>query len=429
MTFLAVIPAAAPAVQRYASTTGSGDPTACIALAPCSLPDALSNGYLSGGDEIILSPGIYTVSSELAVTKAIHVHGTGAAAATVVESNGFGNGVAINHMGAYLSDFELRHNTGAGYGARVVAGNLERMIVRSNVDNGCELTAGLIRDSVCQTNAASKSGLSVNLGGSGTYTMSLRNVTAIGTATNSSGINVYADGSVDVTLVGKSVIARGVWKDVWAASIDTAKVAVNLEHSNYETTGLGGTSVRTITDPSTNANQTTAPLFVDAPAGDYRQAAGSPTIDAGQSDIFSGTADFERQARPSGAANDIGADEYLAPPAPGGPSGADTTPPAGKIVKKPARRTSRRKASFSFSSNEPGSTYLCKLDRGKYRACKSGFSKRVMPGKACSACRRGRSGRQQGRDAGPLALACHPPLTGSGRRDRADCRSVGFTHA
>ena len=382
------LPATASAFERYASPTGGGAPATCSSAAPCSIADALSNTYLLNGDDVILTPGTYTVPFEITITKAIDVYGIGAASATVVESNGVANGFLINNAGAKLSNFVLHHNSGTTAGVRLVAGDLERMIVRSSTGEGCELYAGFIRDSVCATDASSHSGLAVNVGGSSIYTLSLRNVTAIGNgAANSHGIFVYADGAASVTLVGKSVIARGNSNDIWAASIDTAVINVTLSYSNFEDVGLGGSSTRTVTDPTTNSNQTAAPLFVNAAGGDYRQAAGSPTIDTGTHDAFSGLIDFEGQTRPNGAANDIGADEYHAPAAPGGPSGpgsnpeADTTAPVGKIVKGPRRKTKSRKATFKFSSNEAGSTFLCKLDRGSYKPCKSPLRARVKPGR------------------------------------------------
>jgi hypothetical protein len=49
----------------------------------------------------------------------------------------------------------------------------------------------------------------------------------------------------------------------------------------------------------------------------------------------------------------------------------DGTAPNARIVRGPAARTSARVATFRFSSNEAGSTFQCKLDRGRWTACKS----------------------------------------------------------
>lgn len=52
---------------------------------------------------------------------------------------------------------------------------------------------------------------------------------------------------------------------------------------------------------------------------------------------------------------------------PASPSGfADST-----ALKKPKRKSAKRKAKFKFKSSEAGSTFECKLDRTKWRRCKS----------------------------------------------------------
>ena len=49
----------------------------------------------------------------------------------------------------------------------------------------------------------------------------------------------------------------------------------------------------------------------------------------------------------------------------------DTKPPNTRITKGPGKRLRARIASFTFTSTEPGSRFQCKLDKGKYRTCKS----------------------------------------------------------
>ncbi len=73
------------------------------------------------------------------------------------------------------------------------------------------------------------------------------------------------------------------------------------------------------------------------------------------------------RSRPQGAAIDVGGDElpFSAPP----PS--DTTPPDTTIDKGPKKKTKSKKATFAFSSNEPGSTFTCTVDKKPAAPCTS----------------------------------------------------------
>ena len=53
------------------------------------------------------------------------------------------------------------------------------------------------------------------------------------------------------------------------------------------------------------------------------------------------------------------------------------TAPATQLKKHPAKRTTKRKAKFTFSSSEAGSNFECKLDKQPFRACASPFKKKV----------------------------------------------------
>lgn len=61
---------------------------------------------------------------------------------------------------------------------------------------------------------------------------------------------------------------------------------------------------------------------------------------------------------------------YTTPEPPPGP-GKDVTPPATKLGKHPPKSTHSRKAKFTFSANEPGSRFRCKLDSAPYKSCRS----------------------------------------------------------
>jgi hypothetical protein len=58
----------------------------------------------------------------------------------------------------------------------------------------------------------------------------------------------------------------------------------------------------------------------------------------------------------------------------------DTKKPTVKVKKGPAKRTSKRRAAFTLSASERGATFKCKLDRKKFKSCRSRTRVNVKPG-------------------------------------------------
>lgn len=65
----------------------------------------------------------------------------------------------------------------------------------------------------------------------------------------------------------------------------------------------------------------------------------------------------------------------------GGGTGADTSDPETTIAKRPKRTTSKRRVKIEFTSNEPGSAFTCKLNRGRPAPCTSAFRVRSKRGR------------------------------------------------
>jgi CSLREA domain-containing protein len=66
----------------------------------------------------------------------------------------------------------------------------------------------------------------------------------------------------------------------------------------------------------------------------------------------------------------------------GGAPTADATAPTVTITKGPKARTTSTTAKFKFKANEAGSTFQCKLDKGKFKSCRSPKTyKKLKPGK------------------------------------------------
>lgn len=366
--------AGAEAAQRYVAPTGSG--AACTQVAPCSIDQGVNSA--GAGDEVIVASGTYN-PGDLVSANGLSIHGVAGQPRPVINSSA---NAAFNLSGAITNVRDLTiHHTGTFTGLAVLStsGTIERVDVRSSGFEACSIGLDiLMRDSICAATNPNGTALSRDFSG-GTTTMKLRNVTAIATGTSSKGIFVSATSSGYNAVDAKNVIVQGGLYDIQTqrtAPVDFASVV--LTNSNYDVISAGpGTS---ITAPGTGTNQTGAPLFVDAGAGDYRQAPGSPTVDAGTTDPDLGLADLDGDARTLGSAPDIGADELVpavTPPPPG-----DTTPPETTISKGPRAKTKSKKATFRFSSSESGSTFVCALDGNVARPCVSPLKlTRVTKGK------------------------------------------------
>jgi streptogramin lyase len=62
------------------------------------------------------------------------------------------------------------------------------------------------------------------------------------------------------------------------------------------------------------------------------------------------------------------------------PTAADTDPPNTKLKKKPRKRSHDRTPTFEASSDESGSKFRCKLDRGRFKPCPAKKTFHVKPG-------------------------------------------------
>jgi hypothetical protein len=63
------------------------------------------------------------------------------------------------------------------------------------------------------------------------------------------------------------------------------------------------------------------------------------------------------------------------------PAASDKEPPETTITKAPKRKSFKRKAKFAFASDEPGSTFECRLDKGGFQPCGASAKFKVKAGK------------------------------------------------
>ncbi len=353
-----VAPAGASAVLRYAEPGVGGSNPACPQSDPCDLEEAVE--MAAAGDEIVILSGTYSMTDPLSIGGVgTVVHGEEGQPRPLLQTSGF-TGVSMGTTSSILRDLRIEH-TGSGRGLSTI-GTVERVEVRSTsatADFGCHLSlAAVLRDSFCSTTAGAVPAVRVFQSGAFANTIRLRNVTAV--SAGSFGLNARAETGEDLTVDVRATVARGgAGTDVRAETDGMASTSatVNLDHSNYATTSVG--TAGSVTPAGTGTNQTGAPLFANAAAGDFHQLAGSPTINQGAVDAFSGTIDIDREPRSQGPAADIGADEF------------DQIAPSISITAGPGdgETVGSASAGFEFTSDDPTASFSCELDGGGFGAC------------------------------------------------------------
>ncbi len=295
---------------------------------PCTIyaaADANAAG-IQAGDEVVLAPGEYSDSAGdlgpsefVQLAPAIRVHGEAGAPRPkiVLEGSSALRGALIVEEGDTLSHLEIVTSV-ARSNIEVENGLVEDLIARNGSATqsiACVQVAGTIRNSACLTSAPESVALGESTATALSSTATLRNVTAIDTGSGGVGLSYKVFGSGGVSVDGKSVIAEGRLKDVLAAAREfsgsVGQVAVALAHSDFDSTEAsadpGGSA--SVTAAGTDGNVEAPPLLG---ADGYHELSGSPTIDAGETDVSSASTDIDGQARAIGKP-DIGADEYIHP--------------------------------------------------------------------------------------------------------------------
>lgn len=137
-------------------------------------------------------------------------------------------------------------------------------------------------------------------------------------------------------------------------------------------------------------------------AGELQSFLGEAEADAGGNwkvtySVPGGTIVAATQTKEGGGTSELSTATVPADPSTGGGGGStggggsnkggpppvtDTKAPKATITKGPKAQTTSTTAKFKFKSNETGSTFQCKLDKGKFKKCKSPKTyKKLKPGK------------------------------------------------
>jgi hypothetical protein len=141
-------------------------------------------------------------------------------------------------------------------------------------------------------------------------------------------------------------------------------------------TATPGAAVRLFSKPSSSLGDVEAFLGQAVADGAGQWQIGHAAIPVGK--LVAATQSVP-SVSPHGANTSELSDSVAAVAAPIPPG--DTDPPETVIKKKPRKKSIDRTPTFKFTSDEPGSTFQCKLDRRAFAACGSKATFRVRPGK------------------------------------------------
>jgi hypothetical protein len=326
-----VLCAQAAAAVRYAAPTGiGGEP--CISRTPCPLAKAIEDAP-NDGDEVVVRSGQYAITATISVEKKLNIHGeAGQPRPRLLPDSAFSGQTLVLHGGGpgeyRISRLEVQSKSLALHafnGPSFISGLL---LLGNGSGAGAAVFeyegTSVLRDTIARANGQGARAVSATSG-----PLHLRNVTAIASGAGSVGVDVagtcfFNQGACmapqhDGLIVARNVIARGVAHDISATVVSSGpKAEIDIGHSNFVTSFASqpGTKIT-----NSGGNQTAAPLYTAGQLENWHQREGSPTIDAGIEDPYTGATDYDGDPRKVGAAVDIGADEYVPPVEPGGGGG------------------------------------------------------------------------------------------------------------
>ena len=291
-----VAPAGASAKSYYA--TPSPEPGAsCTAESPCALSTAISTA--ADGETVVIGAGTYSEPGAYPGADPVYAD---AAKDLTIEGAVIGvgrpvvNGVfLLTGPGTRLSDVAI-HSSWFEYSALDLGNgaHADRVVASSGAIDGCRIASsgGTVTNSLCLGPSPS-SGLSTQLR-TGSGSINVRNATMIGKY-------AYYSGPVSGTTVSDSIAKRstGLGAD---ANMNTGTTALVRTYALHQE----GTAL------SEESPLTEEPTFREA--GDFRVAAGSPSIDFGSTAAEPGELDLNGNLRKIGTKVDLGAYEFVPDP-------------------------------------------------------------------------------------------------------------------
>jgi hypothetical protein len=357
LALLALAPAGASAANQYfVSPSGAG--TKCTPAEPCTIQRAVES--TADGDTVTLAGGTYGAGAlPLAGVRIEHEinFGAGPGEPATVETIG---GATVNVGDKSHAALHDIHFVGTGP-LNLESGSADRIYVDYFGEHkpvtdiaACELGVGtILRDSVCWAREGGEStkANAIQVVGSGfgvNGTTYLRNDTAIAIDESGHGLLAQAGNGAKLKVDADGVIAASIGSTDVAAELllpgsgPESKLAI--VHSDFSSISQEP-PYATVTAPGTAGNTTAPPQFVEGGAqGNFREVAGSPTIDGGLTDPHSAILDLDgtNRAKPgcfgAEAVPDMGAYEFnpvancpVPPPPP--PPPPEPKPPVFRILK------------------------------------------------------------------------------------------------
>ena len=299
--------------SRYGSPTGTNlDP--CTAAQPCDGYTAIHSAPSGANVYLYADRGDYSLLGvTIADTNSIHIFGLNGRARLIAHTDA--TVLALDNASTVENVYLEKPGTDAALSllSSSFAGNT--IAKNSGGGSACYLQNAFLNNTVCWSSAVTPNGAAQT-----DENNTLRNVTIEATGGgNSVGLSSHArSGGTSSTINLVNVIARGAsgGLDIAGDSDGTRDLFVGSVGSNFgsRTTGVLHVDIGP-------AAQTAQPVLVNRAGGDFHQACGSPTIDAGVVDSVNGTNDYDGDPRTIGPKTDIGADELTA-----GPKTAALTP-------------------------------------------------------------------------------------------------------
>jgi hypothetical protein len=301
--------------QRYADSESTG-PEPCVESAPCSLKQAVDNA--KSNDEVIVRSGVYILAStdiEVSPEKTgVYIHGDFSAPRPTIVGSYPGSLVGMFGPEGRLAYLDITNNSNSQTVTCYPGVTIERVRVAVKGTGARAVDQAdscLIRDSVVRAEGESSVAISAFGGFASSSAGAVRNVTAI--AIGPKTVALKARGSLvpagTYTSNVRNSILSGDLYDIQSVAGGAGASNVTVAYSNFDVARQEPTTLLA----EGSGNQSSPPQFLNAGAGDYREAAGSPTIDSGADEKL-GSSDFDGNPRFLGSAPDIGAFEFVPPP-------------------------------------------------------------------------------------------------------------------